>query len=185
MKKVLHIKSSILGVNSTSSKYADKFIEKMGNVEKIVRDVVTHPVTPLDSNNLQEMSLKSGAVYLEHMALINEIKGVDEIVISTPMHNFNTSVQLHAYFDAIAKAGETFHYEKDGTQVGHLKDKKATVVIARGGIYTGNGITFQEDYIKMLLGFLGISDIKFIFIEGIAFGLNPEQKDEQFYKQVN
>ena len=55
-----------------------------------------------------------------------------------------------------------------------LSNKKTYVIISRGGKYKEQGITFQEDYLKMQLGFIGLTDVKFIFVEGLAMGLSPE-----------
>lgn len=187
MKNILYVKSSILSTNSKSAIYAEKLIEKIRNNDDnvLVRDVVDNPVTQLTTNALTDFKDKNSKIYKEYISLINELKNADTVVMAAPMYNFSISSQLHNYFDAIAQAGETFHYEKDGTQVGHLIGKKAYVVLSRGGIYKDNGVTFQEEYIKMFLNFIGITDIKFIFIEGVAIGKTIEQLNEEFEKQIN
>ena len=58
------------------------------------------------------------------------------IVLGLPMYNFGVPSQLKAYFDHIARAGETFRYTANGP-VGLLTGKKAYVFAARGGLYAG------------------------------------------------
>lgn len=185
MKNILFVKSSILGDYSLSSKYGEKLIKSIKNVNVTVRDVGQNLVPVLNAKSLKERNSKDGMSYDLHLELINEIKQSDTIVIAAPMYNFTIPVQLHAYFDALAIAGETFHYEKDGTQVGHLKGKKAYIILSRGGMYKDSGLTFQETYIKTFLGFLGIDDIECIFLEGASLGKSVEELDASFSQQLN
>lgn len=180
--KILEVKSSILGANSTSSKYAKKLIELLNGDKITVRDVAENPVTQLSGLVLGALQNPDTAVSIEHNILIEEAKNADVMVIAAPMYNFTIPSTLKNYFDAITKAGVTFKYEATGP-VGLLKNKKAYVIISRGGKYREAGITFQEDYLKMQLSFIGITNVKFIFIEGGAMGVSPEELDESFNKQ--
>ena len=185
--KILQIKSSILDNNSTSNKYSSKLIDsiKHPNDELIVRDVSLNPVTPLSGSVLGELGNPNSAVTKEHNYLIEEIKSADIVVIGAPMYNFSIPSTLKNYFDAITKAGITFKYNEQGQPVGFLSNKKTYVIISRGGKYKEQGITFQEDYLKMQLGFIGLTDVKFIFIEGLAMGLSPEIIQENFNQQLS
>lgn len=184
--KILQIKSSILDNNSTSNKYSSKLIDsiKHPNDEIIVRDVSLNPVTPLSGSVLGELGNPNSAVTKEHNYLIEEIKSADIVVIGAPMYNFSIPSTLKNYFDAITKAGITFKYNEQGQPVGFLSNKKTYVIISRGGKYKEQGITFQEDYLKMQLGFIGLTDVKFIFVEGLAMGLSPEIIQENFSQQL-
>lgn len=184
--KILQIKSSILDNNSTSNKYSSKLIDsiKHPNDEIIVRDVSLNPVTPLSGSVLGELGNPNSAVTKEHNYLIEEIKSADIVVIGAPMYNFSIPSTLKNYFDAITKAGITFKYNEQGQPVGFLSNKKTYVIISRGGKYKEQGITFQEDYLKMQLGFIGLTDVKFIFVEGLAMGLSPEIIQENFNQQL-
>ena len=184
--KILQIKSSILDNNSTSNKYSSNLIDsiKHPNDEIIVRDVSLNPVTPLSGSVLGELGNPNSAVTKEHNYLIEEIKSADIVVIGAPMYNFSIPSTLKNYFDAITKAGITFKYNEQGQPVGFLSNKKTYIIISRGGKYKEQGITFQEDYLKMQLGFIGLTDIKFIFVEGLAMGLSPEIIQENFNQQL-
>ena len=65
-------------------------------------------------------------------ALIDELRAADTIVIGLPMYNFGVPSTLKAYFDHIARAGDTFSYTENGP-VGLLTGKKANVFATRGG----------------------------------------------------
>ncbi len=184
--KILQIKSSILGENSTSNKYSTKLIESFLNEHDsvIIRDVALNPVTQLSGEVLGQLSNQDSLVAKEHNNLIEEIKQADIVVIGAPMYNFSIPATLKNYFDAITKAGITFKYNEQGQPVGFLTNKKTYVIISRGGKYKEQGITFQEDYLKMQLGFIGLTDVKFIFVEGLAMGLSPEIIQENFNQQL-
>ena len=85
------------------------------------------------------------------------------------MYNFAISVQLKAWLDAIARAGVTFRYTDKGPE-GLLKNKKVYVALARGGLYRDTPADSQVPYLKMILGFLGMTDVTFIYAEGLAMG---------------
>jgi FMN-dependent NADH-azoreductase len=90
-------------------------------------------------------------------------------VIAAPMYNFGISSQLKAYFDWIARAGITFKYGANGPE-GLVTGKKVIVVSARGGKYSGTPNDSQTPYLKAFLGFLGMTDVSFIFAEGLNMG---------------
>lgn len=99
--------------------------------------------------------------------LIAELRSTNVIVMGVPTYNFSVPSVLRAYFDHIARAGETFSYTADGPE-GLLKGKTARVFITRGGIY-GEDHT-QTQYLRQFLGFIGITDVKFIHAERLAMG---------------
>lgn len=182
--KILEIRSSILGSNSTSTKYAGKLVQllKDNNDTVIVRDVAENPVTQLSASVLGQLQDPTTEVSLEHSALISEIKDADTIVIAAPMYNFSIPATLKNYFDAITKVGVTFKYGATGP-IGLIQNKRAYVIITRGGQYRQAGLTFQEEHIKMQLDFIGITDTKFIFVEGLAMGTPAEEIEEIFQQQ--
>ena len=80
--------------------------------------------------------------------------------------------------DHITRAGATFRYTANGPE-GLVKGKKAYIVRASGGVYTEGAakpLNFQDPYLKVILGFIGITDVETIHIEGIAYG--PEATDK-------
>jgi FMN-dependent NADH-azoreductase len=95
------------------------------------------------------------------------LKEADVVVIGVPMYNFGIPSTLKAYFDHIARAGVTFRYTEKGP-VGLLTGKKAYVFAARGGLYAGTPRDTQTPYLRDVLSFLGMSDVQFVFAEGLA-----------------
>ena len=102
-------------------------------------------------------------------ALIAEIQAHDTLVLGVPMYNFGVPVQLKAWIDAIARAGTTFRYTATGPE-GLLKGKTVYVALARGGLYRDTPNDSQVPYLKAVLGFLGLTDVRFIYAEGLAMG---------------
>jgi len=104
--------------------------------------------------------------------LIDELFAADVVVMAVPMHNFGLPSTLKAWIDHIARAGRTFAYSEKGPQ-GLLKEKKAILVLARGGVYSdgpAKPLDFQESYLRSILGFLGITDVQVVRVEGVAMG---------------
>jgi FMN-dependent NADH-azoreductase len=169
---ILQIKSSVLGSNSQSSRLADAFVAAHPSAEVVVRDLGVHPVPHLDGARVaaffskpEERSAEQKAIIAESDALIAELRRADVLVLGLPMYNFGVPSQLKAWFDHLARAGETFKYTEKGA-VGLLKGKKAYVFAARGGLYGDNHS--QTQFVREFLRFIGIADVEFVHAEGLA-----------------
>ena len=103
----------------------------------------------------------------ELIDLIAELNDNELIVIGMPMYNFGIPSTFKAWIDRIARAGITFKYTEQGA-VGLIKDKKVVVLAARGGVYQGTDMDTQTKYLKDVLGFVGMTDVNFIYAEGLA-----------------
>ena len=104
--------------------------------------------------------------------MIRELEVADFVVIGTPMNNFSVPSTLKAWIDHIVRPGRTFSYSEKGPE-GLLKGKKAVVVVARGGVYSegpAQQLDFQESYLRALLGFIGITNVHVVRVEGVAMG---------------
>ena len=181
--KILQIKSSVFNGNGQSSRLADEFVarlrEERPDVEVVERDIVADPVPHLDGPRAsaffakpEERSAEQRAVIAYSDALIDELRGADVLVLGLPMYNFGVPSQLKAWFDHIARAGVTFKYTEKGA-VGLLTGKKAYVFAARGGIYGDNDT--QTQFVRQFLGFIGITDVEFVYAEGLA--ISPESRN--------
>ncbi len=93
--------------------------------------------------------------------LVSELKQAKYIVIASPTYNFNIPAYLKAWVDLIARARLTFKYTENGP-VGLLNDKKAYLVIASGGVPVGSDADFVSQYLKRIMSFVGITDVKII-----------------------
>ena len=103
--------------------------------------------------------------------LLAELEQADEYVIGVPMHNFGVPSVLKLWIDQIARVGRTFTYES-GIPKGLLTGKKATIIIATGGIYDAqtqmSSFNFVEPYLRSVFGFLGVTDATFLTAGGTA-----------------
>ena len=184
MTKILQIKSSIFSAGGQSGQLTDTFVKnlvaKNSNSEVIVRDFAKDGVPHLDEARFmsflakpEERSSEQKAVVAYSDALIKELKEADVIVLGLPMYNLGVPSNLKAYFDHIARAGETFKYTETGP-AGLVTGKKAYVVATRGGNYQGTPYDTQTDYIKVFLSFIGITDVEFVYAEGLNMGEEPK-----------
>lgn len=180
MKTLLKINSSIFSSGGQSSQLADEFVAVWQahhpGAQAIVRDLAQDPIPHLDAQRVTAFFAKpetrtpeQQALVAESDALINEIKLAEIIVIGLPMYNFGIPSTLKAYFDHIARAGVTFRYTENGP-VGFLTGKKVYVFAARGGLYAGTPLDSQTGYVRNFLGFLGMTDIEFVYAEGLNMG---------------
>lgn len=178
MSKVLVLKSSILAGYSQSSQLADFYIEQaQAKGDQItVRDLAANPVPVLDGELVGALRPSDAPLsprQQEALALsdelIAELQAHDVIVMAAPMYNFNIPTQLKNYFDLIARAGVTFRYTEAGPE-GLVKGKRAVILSSRGGIHKDSPSDLLTPYVKLFLGFIGITDVQFVLAEGIAYG---------------
>jgi FMN-dependent NADH-azoreductase len=104
--------------------------------------------------------------------LVGELMAADVLVLATPMHNFGVSAAVKTWIDQIVRPGVTFSYS-EGRPVGLVTGKKAVLALASGGAYSAGpmkGLDFQEPYLRAVLGFIGITDIETVRVEGVGLG---------------
>lgn len=94
-------------------------------------------------------------------SLIAELKEADTLVLGLPMYNFGVPANFKAWVDLIARNGETFAYGENGPE-GLLKDKRAIVIVATGGVPIGTPVDHATPFVKTVLGFIGITDVTFV-----------------------
>ncbi|HLX79951.1 MAG TPA: FMN-dependent NADH-azoreductase [Burkholderiales bacterium] len=175
MKTILQVNASILSNEGQSTRLANDFVAAIRSGEKlIVRDLARDPVPHLDAERFgafiakpESRTLKQDAFVAYSDQLIGELKQADVIVLGLPMYNFGVPSTLKAWFDHVARAGVTFNYTANGP-VGLLTGKKIYVLPARGGIYAGTPRDTQTAYVRDFFAFLGITDIEFVYAEGLA-----------------
>jgi FMN-dependent NADH-azoreductase len=98
--------------------------------------------------------------------LVAEVQVADTLVIGTPVYNFSVPAALKAWIDLVARAGVTFRYTPDGPR-GLLTGKRAVVAVATGGTPVGSDIDFATGYLRHVLGFLGIADVRIVAAERV------------------
>ncbi|MBD2838910.1 FMN-dependent NADH-azoreductase [Pseudomonas sp. JM0905a] len=182
--KLLHLDSSILGDASASRQLSRDVVAAWKSAEPATqvtyRDLATDAISHLSALSLvaggtpaelRDAAQKHEAELGE--ATLNEFLAADAVVIGAPMYNFSIPSQLKAWIDRIAVAGKTFRYTENGPE-GLAGGKKVVIVNTAGGIHSGQ-VSGQahEDYLKLVLNFLGVTDIEVIRAEGLAYGEEP------------
>jgi len=185
MSNVLLITSSLSGESAVSRKVANELVEGLRPRAASVRE---RHLTPENMPHIDMAALAAGGTPAEKRSaaqnraaalsdeIIAEVEAVDTVVIAAPMYNFTIPSTLKAWLDHLARAGRTFRYTENGP-VGLLCGKKVYVVLSRGGFYgegsAGAAVNFQEPYLRTIFGFVGITDITFVSVEGQAVGPAP------------
>jgi FMN-dependent NADH-azoreductase len=184
--KILQINSSARSEGSQSTRLANTIVERLTaaqpDADVTVRDLASNPQPALDEAALgalftpaeQRSAGQQARVALDD-ALIAEVQAADVLVLGVPMYNFGVTTQLKNWIDAIARAKVTFQYTANGPE-GLLKGKKIYIALTRGGFYRDTAADSQVPYLKMVLGFLGMTDIEFVYAEGMAMGPEAEQQ---------
>jgi FMN-dependent NADH-azoreductase len=195
MSKVLYIKASPMKERSNSIAAADAFIEAYKK---------SHPADQVKTIDLFTAKLPefdflaaSGKYKIMHgkphspeekqawdkvVAVINEFKDADKYVLAVPMWNFSIPYRLKQYFDIIAQPGLTFTVDSSGNYKGLVTGKTVFVVYASGGDYPvgtpGEAFDLQKKYIQLILGFMGLTDIRSVVVAPTLMG-GPEVAEQK------
>ena len=195
MKRILHLKSSLLGSASYSIKLGHAIVDQIQ---------AKHPGSTVDELNLVESNiphltpavLQSFFVPAEQLTpeqkelvrlsdqLVSQLFAADIIVIGAPLINFTIHSSLKAWIDHITRAGITFGYTENGP-FGKITGKKVYVAMSSGGVYSdgpGKANDFVAPYLKAFLGFLGMSDLTVFRAEGLKV---PGVKDQAMEKAID
>jgi FMN-dependent NADH-azoreductase len=191
MLTLLHIDSSPLYGRSVSRELTGAFVAQWKSSHPdgtvVDRDLNSTSIPPINSDWV-------GAVYTPEEArtprqkellslsdsLLVELEQADEYVFGVPMHNFGVPSVLKLWIDQISRVGKTFSYA-DGRPKGLIIGKKATFIIATGGIYDAQtqmaSFNFVEPYLRSVFGFLGVTDATFLTTGGTAALNNGQDRD--------
>ena len=197
MPTLFHLDSSPLD-SSISRELTREFVKTWKDAHAdgsvIYRDVAKLNAQPIDAKWIgaaytPEDALTAGQK--DELALseklIGELQQADEYVFGVAMHNFSIPSTLKLWIDQIARRGRTFSYGANGPE-GLLKGKKATVLIASGGVYAvgtpAGGMNFVEPYLKAVFSFLGVTDVTFVTAGGAAQVMMGAVDRDAFLKPV-
>ncbi len=183
---ILQINSSARADASHSTRLANDLVSGLRasrpEATLTVRDVARQPHPALDEATLQALftpadqrTAGQAARVAQDDVLIAELQAADILVLAVPMYNFGVPSSLKNWIDAVARANVTFKYTEKGP-VGLLTGKKVYVVTTRGGIHRDAPADTQVPYLKTTLGFLGMTDVQFVYAEGLSMGPDAEKK---------
>ena len=184
MSRLLFVTSSVFGAQSKSRLIGGEFVAAWRKAHPattvVERSLSAESMPHLTQETIAAWSLpedqrsprqRETAAFAD--AIIAEVEAADVVVIAAPMYNFAVPSTLKAWIDHLARAGRTFRYTAAGPE-GLLTGKKVFIVTGRGGVYSGESparaLDFQEPYLRTVLGFLGLTDVSFIHVEGLALG---------------
>ena len=186
--QLLHIDSAITGNQSVSRQLTAQIVEAWKashpNTQVSYLDLVTNAPAHFtmdamaprtgQTEGLSESQQRENAVSEQ---LVSQFLASDVIVIGAPFYNFGIPTQLKAWIDRIAQPGRTFQYTANGPE-GLAKGKTVIIASTRGGVYStsegGRAMEHQESYLQTVLGFFGVTDVRFVRAEGVAIG--PDAK---------
>ena len=182
--KLLHIDSSILGDHSASRQLSRGVVESFTaahpGTEVVYRDLANDALSHFSGATLAAAGTpaegRDAAQAREvdtNEAVLQEFLSADVVVLGAPMYNFSISSQLKAWIDRIAVAGRTFRYTEAGPE-GLCKGKKVIIVSTAGGLHSGQPTSAgHDDLLKVLFGFIGVTDLQFVHAQGLAYGDEP------------
>lgn len=182
MKNILIVNSSISGEQGQSNQLIENFLQVLTTETTVTR-------LDLNQQQLPHLAMSEIAAWMtpaadrsaeqaELAALsdqsIAQVQAADVILVGVPMYNFGVPSQLKAWFDRIARAGITFKYTETGP-VGLLADKPVVFFATRGGIYKDLPHDSQTPFIKAFFNFIGLTNLHFVFAEGLNMGADSAQ----------
>ncbi len=180
MSTLLKIDVSPRGEQSISRKLGNHFATEWqsnhvgGKI--ITRDLATTQIPYVDLPWIAGAFSSPDTHTAEHKAalkisdeFIAELLSADEIVITTPMYNFNVPAVLKAWIDHIVRLNKTFSFGPEGLK-GLAAGKKVTVIISSGSEYTAGSplesYNLEGPYFNVVFGFIGVTDITVIHAGG-------------------
>jgi len=187
MSKLLHIEASPRGDRSASVTVAKHFIESYraahpgDTVETL--DLWKAGLPEFDGATInakyavlhgQKHTPEQAQAWTSVVKVAEQFKAADKYVFSLPMWNFGIPYKLKHWIDVIVQPGLTFSFSPEAGYKGLVTGKPAVAIFARGGAYgPGTGMEAydaQSTYFKQVLGFIGITDLKTIFVEPTEAG---------------
>jgi FMN-dependent NADH-azoreductase len=193
MATLLHVDSSPLYERSVSRQLSAAFVQQWKSRhpgEKVIqRDLNATPLATISAEWVGAVYTPEGARSPEQKkllalsdTLLAELEQADQYILGVPMHNFGVPSVLKLWIDQISRVGRTFSYD-GGVPKGLLVGKKATFIIATGGVYDAQtqmaSFNFVEPYLRSVFGFLGVTDATFLTAGGTA-ALNFGQDRDAF-----
>jgi FMN-dependent NADH-azoreductase len=184
--RLLHVSVSARGAASHSRRVAGDLIAALRragrDIAVVERDLAAAPLPHPDGSfvvaNLTPPDARDDAArraLVLSETLIGELEAADMILLSTPMHNFTVPSALKAWLDYVVRPGRTFGLSPAG-KVPFLESRPVLAVVACGGRFTGGPgaqTDFFSDYLRYVLGIVGLPDVDVLRLEELNRG--PEK----------
>ena len=190
MSHILHLDASARAERSISRTLAYEFLTAWK--DKHPDDIVTyrdlgHQAIPHVTEAWIAAAYSSPADYTPELQaavrlsdeLIDELLAADRYIVGLPMYNFSVPSVFKAYIDQVVRVGRTFAVDSSG-YTGLVKDRKMLVITAQGGSYRPGtpmeAYNFHEPYLRAIFGLIGVTDISFIYADGLTMGDEAREK---------
>lgn len=174
---ILHLDSAVTGEDSVSRKLTADIVAKLKGdnpAATVTYRDLNEGVPAIDTDWYKAVRLAPENPTAEQQKLVatsdaylKEVQDADVLVIGSPVYNFTLTAQLKNWIDQIARAGISFRYTEAGPE-GLLKGKRAIIAYSSAGTPIGSDIDFASDYLRHMLGFLGITDVTFVAADRLA-----------------
>ena len=195
MSKVLYIQASPRIERSYSIAAANAFIESYRELnptdEIFTMNLFRKDLPPFDGLAVQaKYTIMHGLKHTEEElsawriveALIDEFKSADKYVLAVPMWNFSIPYRLKQYIDILVQPTYTFNVTDAGGYAGLVTGKPVFIACSSGGEYppgtAAEAFDFQTKYLKLILGFIGLTDVRVLAI-GPTLNRGPEVAKEK------
>ena len=189
MVRMLHIAVSPLNGGSFSARIAAEFVNSWnesnpdGTVDLF--NLWSEPLPPFDAVGAswkiktmggQDPDAAEQALFVRVKAVVDRFLAADQYLFSVPMWNLHIPYPLKHFIDVIVQLGLTFGFDRAGGTVGLVpSDRPVQLVLTRGGTGYGSGgplegADHQEPYLREILHFIGLTDVRSIVAEGTSYG---------------
>ena len=177
VRRVLRIDSSASRQGSVSRQLGDEVIRRLSaqhadlevigfdlanGIEHIDGHWVGANFTPVEKRSSEQRRRLDASD-----EAIAQLNWADAVVLTAPVYNFSVPSVLKAWIDHVCRAGLSFRYTEQGPQ-GLLADRPVYLAMASGGVPFGSPADFASSYLKQVLGFIGIEDVRLIGADGVA-----------------
>ena len=180
MAKILQVDSSSRTKDSLTRQLSKYFVEQWSKAHSkdtvTYKDLIEDAPGPLTDASISAMFVapeqRTEVMKADYARLfeqsVEEVIDADIYVFGVPMYNFGVPGVFKSYIDRIVLKDRTFAYGEHGFK-GLLQNKKAFVIRAAGGSYDQppmSTMDFHEPYLRTIFGFIGITDITFVKVDG-------------------
>lgn len=190
MTNLLHLDSTVSGNTSVSRRLSQQLVEGLTTADTTVvhRDLTGLPVLTAErfaaaAQPVGERTPAEAELAAVSDQLIAELAAADLLVIAAPVYNFGVPSAVKAWMDLVARAGATFRYTDSGPE-GLLKDKRAFIVSASGGVPFGSDADFATPHLRTFLTFLGIADVTLVGADSLMQDATSLDKAEGAIREL-
>lgn len=188
MPNLLHIDSSVQGDRSVSrrltTRAADRWRAMHPDGAVTYRDLAVNPIPHLDAATgtarlvpAEARTPAQATSFALSVALVDEIKNADTVLLGVPLYNFGAPSTVHAWVDHIVAPGLSMDAETGG---GLLDGTDFIVLASRGGGYgpgtPREGWDHAESWLPHAVSLTGLRP-RFITAELTMADVNPAMAD--------